>query len=578
MTGRADAGEDRGNSTMRRTFVHLLALVGLLLAAAGAAGLLRVALELLAGPALADDTAGGLALGLSLLVVGLPVWLLAWTAARRQAGRGPADARSLPRRLFLAAVRATALAIAVPHAYELGSWLLGVAPYDPAPLARVVVWTLVWASHERIAREVPFGSRDTGRLDRVYVYLVSTIGLVLLAGGVGTVLTRSLERVYDRLVRPDAVLIDAGPGLRTAVLGVVIGGALWWWHWGVRARGDREATGWHVHLFLVGVLGGAATTVIGASQLIHRLVAWLLFAVDEGLGDHFAAIPGAVATLVVGTVIWRYHRAVVRERAPAGAWTGPERAYHHLVVAVGLLTTAGGVATVLTFGMELLLPARTLVESADLGRRALAAGLTLLLVGVPLWASGWGRVQRVARANPRERRSAARRALILGAFGLGTLTSVGALGTLLFVTLEALFSGGFTLRVLAHQRWSVALVLTAGAVSAHYGLVLREDRRLAPEPEAAPPPTALDRITVVAPRPHLLARQLAADLDVAVETWLRRDVGGSAPQPDEESDAVIDLDALDARLRQLDARQALVLVTATGAWEVIPVERAGDGR
>jgi hypothetical protein len=193
------------------------------------------------------------------------------------------------------------------------------------------------------------------------------VGLLLLAGGAGTILARSLQAVYDRLVRPTDVLVGGVPGLRSAVVAVVVGGALWWWHWGVRGRGDRQATGWHVHLFLVGVLGGAAVTVVGASHLIYLVLLWLLFAVDEALAAHFAAVPVALATLAVGGVVWGYHRAVVRERAPSGTWTDPQRVYQHLLVAVGMVTTAAGAATVLTFGLEVLLPARALVETPTWG-------------------------------------------------------------------------------------------------------------------------------------------------------------------------------------------------------------------
>ena len=572
MAQHTDRSDD-AQPTLRRVFVHALALLGLLLSASGAAGLLRLALAAFGEPELATDTAGGLALGLSLLVVGLPVWLLAWRAAQQQIAADEDETRALPRRLFLVLARAVALIVVVVHAFDVGVWLLGAGPYDAAALARVLVWATVWGYHEHVASELPFGSRGTGRIDRLHVYLAATLGLVLSAGGAGTALTRALERAYDRAFRPEAVLVEGVPGLASAVVAIVLGAALWWWHWGVRARDDRHATGWHVHLFLVGVLGGAATAVVGASRLVYLVLVWLLFAVEEPLVDHFAALPVAVATLAVGSLLWGYHRAVVRERAPSGTWTGPQRLYQHLLVAVGMLTTAAGTAAVVTFGLELLLPDRTLVEAAALERRELATGLTLLLVGVPLWATSWARIERVVQASPRERRSGPRRALIFGAFGLTTLVSVAALGRVLFVTFEALFSQAWSVEVLAAERWSIALLLTAGAISAHYGYVLREDRRAAPpeEPEAAP--AALQRVTVLAARPRELARQLTAELQIPVDAWVRHDLPAEPSVLDEEG-TVVDLDALSAHLRVLDAPEALVLVSAT-TWELIPLHRVG---
>jgi hypothetical protein len=571
MTPTTDRAEHDDRATLRRLFVHALALLGLLLSASGAAGLLRLVLERFGEPQLAGDTASGLAMGLALLLVGLPVWVLAWRAAQRQTAGDPDEVRALARRLFLVLARAVALVVVLVHVFDVGAWLLGATAYDAAALARVLVWLTVWGYHERVTTELPFGAPGTGRLDRAYVYLTATVGLLLLGGGAGTLLARTLQAAYDQLVRPADVLVGGSPELRPAVVAVVVGAALWWWHWGVRGRGDRHATGWHVQLFLVGVLGGAAVTVVGASHLIYLVVLWLLFAVDEALVAHFAALPLALSTLAVGNVVWGYHRAVVRERAPSGTWTGPERVYQHLLVAVGMVTTAAGAATVLTFGLEALLPARTLVETADLGRRELATGLTLLLVGVPLWWTSWTRIERVVHGNPRERRTTPRRALIFGAFGLTTLVAVGALGRLLFVLFEALFSDRLRVEILAEERWSVALVLVAGAIAGHYGYVLREDRRASPAEEPAGLPVALERITVLAARPGELARQLAADLGIEVDAWARHDLVAPNSVLDEEG-TVIDLEAVTAHLRRLDVAEALVLVSPD-TWEVIPLER-----
>lgn len=562
-------------ATLRRVFVHGLVLLGVLLTGAGCAGLLRVALERAGGRSLAGDSAEGLALGLSLLLVGLPVWLLAEVAARRGVARAAGEAWSLPRRLQLVAVRAVALTLTVVYAFDVGAWLLGLAPHDPTAVARLVVWSAVWAHQERIAGGQPFGSQRTGRLDRVHVYLASAVGLLLLGGGLGSAMTRSLETLYDRLVRPGRVLVASGTGLREAAVSVVVGAAVWWWHWGHRGRGDRGSTGWHVTLFLVGVLGGAAVAVTAASTLVFTGLAWLLGAVEGDVADHFDVAPGAFAALVVGLAAWAYHRTLLRERRPRGvaAWSGPERTYQHLLVAVGVLTTAGGVATVLALGLELALPARTLAESADPGRRALAAGLTLLAVGTPMWAAAWVRIQRTVRRDPRERTSTARRALILGVFGAGALAAIGALATVLYAVLDALFSGWWSRDVLADQRWSLAVVVTAGVIAAHYLLVLREDRRAVHEAEPREEVvTAPTRITVVASRPGALARALADDLDTGVDAWTRRGDGGTRRSGADAIDPV----ALAAELRGLAAPEALVVVAPDGAWEVIPVDRRSE--
>lgn len=549
-------------ATLRRAFVYSLVLLGAVLTASGLSGILRVTLETFGGTTLVSETDRGLALGLSLTIVGLPVWALAWRAAQRGSDESPIERRSLGRRLFLAAVRAIALSIAVPYAIQTGRWLIGVDPNGAEALARTIVWGLLWASHERVAAEVPFGSEHTQRIDRIEVYLAATAGFGLLAVSVGDLLGRSLQAVYELLVGIEA-LVDGGlePGLRTVVVAAVVGAAVWMWHWLRVARRDTGSTGWFVYLFLIGVLSGTAAAVVSGSIVVHRILAWVLAATEGPAATHFAVVPAALAGLLVGVATWGYHRAVLRETetADGAAWSGPERVYRYLVTAAGMLTTAAGVATILMVGLDLAVPGRRVIAAAGGLRDVVAVGLTLLLIGVPLWGWSWLRVQRQALARPSERATLARRVLIFGAFGVAIITTVVASSVLLFEVFGALLAGELAARLIEEQRGSIALLLTAGAVSVHYGLVLREDRARAPDET---PSSALGHVVVVAPRSGELAGTLRQRLGVTVTAWDRTDLDDPAPA---------DADATVAALRELDVRRAMAIVEQDGTSRVIPL-------
>lgn len=566
-TGTAD---DDGHGTLRRVFVYSLVLLGAVLTASGLSGILRVVLEGLGGTTLVSESDRGLALGLSLTVVGLPVWLLAWRAAQRDAGTSPAERRSSGRRMYLAAVRLISLGVAVPYAVQTGLWLVGEDPYGAEALSRTVVWGLVWAYHERLAREVPFGGEGTHRVDRVEVYLAAAAGFALLATSVGGLLALSLEAIYESWVGVASLVGGAiGPDLRTAAVGAVVGGALWGWHWTGVARRDAGSTAWLLHLFLVGVLSGTATVVVSGSVLLHSLLAWALGAAEVSAAGHFDVVPSAVAGLLVGAAVWGYHRAVLREVADvdrldvdrARGWSGPERIYRYLMTAAGMLTSAGGIVTIVMVGLDLAVPGRTVVSAGGGPRDVVAVGLTLLLIGVPLWAWSWTAVQRRARTEPSERNTLARRVLIFGAFGIAIVTTVVASSVLLFELFDAVLAGELTTRLIEERRWSIALLLTAGAVSVHYGLVLREDRARAPTEETR---VRLRQVVLVAPRAHEVAEILRGQLDAEVTAWDRRDVGGGEP-------AAVDIDGALGSLSRLSVPRALVVVEEDGTFRAIPL-------
>ena len=570
VVSRGDDGpsdSDDGHGTLRRVFVYSFTLLGAILTASGLSGIVRVVLETFGGSTLVSETDRGLALGLALTVVGLPVWLLAWRAAQGDTTGSEAQRASRGRRLYLAAVRVVALSIAVPYAVQTGQWLAGTETYGAEAVARMLVWGALWAYHERVATEVPFGSDRTRRVDRLEVYLAATAGSAMLAGAVGDMLGRSLQSLYGTAVGVPR-LVEAGGiglGLRTVVVVAVVGAALWAWHWLSVARRDAGSTGWFVYLFLVGILAGTVTAVGSLSVLIHRVIAWLLGAADEAAGAYFDVIPTAIAGLVVGVAVWGYHRSVLREATGGGprerGWSAPERIYRYLVAAAGMLTAAGGIATVLVVGLDVLVPGRTVVDAPGGVRDVVAVGLTLLIVGLPLWWWSWSSIEAQVDEEPAERNELPRRVLIFGAFGVAIVTTVVALSILLYELFDAVLVGDLTVDLIEEQRWSIALLLTAGAVTVHYGLVLREDRAKAPERAARRP---LREVIVVTPAGADLAGTLRDRLEVEVTEWERRDVGAGDPP-------TVDVERVVGALEQVTSPRALVIVEADGTFRTVPL-------
>lgn len=585
------SGAQSGHTTLRGVATNGLALLGVMLTASGLAGLLRVVLESLADPLVAE-TDTGLALGLSLTIVGLPVWLLAWRASEQAVRERATEDRALPRRIHLGLTRIVALALAAGYGFRILLWILQVESYDPTALARLLVWGAVWGYHEHVATRRPLGAPGTRLVDRLEVYGAAAVGLWAGAGAVGFLLERTLDRLYTTAVGTTLLATEAGLGgdLLTAAAALAVGGAVWWWHWLARGRRDTGSAPWLATLFLVGVLGGTVTAVGGAATLVHRALTWVLGAADAAAGLHFEAVPAAVAATVVGAAVWGWHRAHLREHAPERERRGPERTYWYLLTGTGVLTAAFGLTVLLGVGLDLLVPGRTLVGTGDTVREAISAGLTSLGVGLPLWAGAWRHVQEIVRADPRERGALARRILIVGVLGVAVVATVVALGTVLFNLFEAMLAGRLSLAVLEEQRWGVASVLTAAALSVHYGLVLREDRTAEKAAEEAGEASrqAPRELLVVAPDPEL-GEGLARLLGIPVTHWpllpSEETAVGPTPGatgttdvveaetgvPESTADGAGDPAVLAPAIAGMDAARVLVVVDHDGSIRLMPL-------
>src|SRR5690606_1385495 len=111
-------------------------------------------------------------------------------------------------------------------------------------------------------------------------------------------------------------------------------------------------------------------------------------------------------------------------------------------------------------------------RETDWWRSPLALGLTLLIVGAPLWARYWFAAQRTTEhGGAEERESLSRRVFLFGIFGVAVLVLLVNLTIVLYQVFEGLLENSLSSGVIQDTRWSIAMVLTAGAVSIYYWLV-----------------------------------------------------------------------------------------------------------
>ena len=533
---------DPGIGTVRRLFLYGLALVALIFTGVGLSMLIGGALDSAFGALVVSEHHQQLAIALAFTFVGAPAWLAFATLAQRSVAQHPAERRSQLRRLYLVLARGIALTIVVANAVAVGQMLLGVADRAGSPWGWLAAWSAAWAIHERVARTEPPPTAATRLLERLLLYYGALLGLALTLGGAVASLQAPLAAVYDRAFRVTIVEYGWSESLRQGLVVLAVGAATWSWHWlrGL-ARRDGGTDLWYVQVFLFGILSGVALVVIPAATILYAVLQWTVGVPGaEEAAAHFAFTPGAASALLVGLATWAYHRALVAETTPGQRERrGPERVYRYLVAAAGLATAAAGLATVFALASDALGGAGgELLRVQDWWRNQLVSGVTLLVVGVPLWGYEWRAAQRAAASGDpalerEERTSSTRRIFLFGAVGIDVLALLISLTVVLYQLFQAVLDGDLTRAVLHDGRWGIAIALTAGAVGGYHLLVLREDQRAlaaaGPAP-AAPPPAAPAGATVrevvvlgAGPAAEAAAAALATLPGARVRAWRPRE-------------------------------------------------------
>lgn len=470
---------DPGIGTPRRFFLYVLALVGLVAAANGAAWLLQAAVGALVGDAaLTSDST--IALGVAFVGVGLPAWAAFWGGAQRTVRANPHEARFLLRKLYLYGLLVGAAATAAIAAAQLLAALLGIEGRSPVASGSVLlIWAAVWAVHAAVERREP-PATEVGRLLRaLHVYVLAVSALAVLAFSLGDVLQAVLGAAYDALVGQPSLWATTpwlSPlALRVSGANALVAALVWWWFGHRQARPGRDGWPRDVATYAFGVFPGAVVVLSAASVLLYRALQ-----VAFGFGaaaEEFDVVPGVLAALVVGGSLWGFHTARARadealdpERGRAG-----RRANAYLLAAVGLVGVAVGLVQALSAAVGALAPATTIFVGGTLRDAAILAA-TLLAVAGPLWAATWARLQGRARAEPdAERPAISRRLYLTLAFGVGAAVALVAASVVVYEVVVAILDGR-GLGVLWTVRGSLATALVAAAIGGYHGALLREDR------------------------------------------------------------------------------------------------------
>ncbi|TFC03221.1 hypothetical protein E3O42_07275 [Cryobacterium adonitolivorans] len=557
MTATTAATSPRASAApiVRRVVVYTILFVLVVLTASGVSDLLSRLFDVVTGELLAGTDTVGLAVSLTFTLVAGPLAaIVGWFAWRRLAD--PPERASLAWALYL--VGMSTLALVVSTTALLSAVAAAVtAETFPAEAATGLVWSGVWAGHRFVLRRT---DRRPTRLPGTAAVLGGTFGLLIGAGGAMTALTILLDQALTVGLGADGAAASAGsPWWSGAVQALVwaAGGALVWaWYW--RHDGGRRAGTALAGVLLVGVgiMGGALLALAGTGTIVFVLLR-LAFDRTDAVPVLVEPLGPAIAAALVGSLIWVYHRGVVRRRTPA-----VRQASTLVTSGISLIAAATGIGVIVN---ALLATLTTPLAGSD-PRTLLLGGISSLLVGGPLWWLTW-RPGTVPAADPR--RSAGRSVYLVVVFGISAVVALVTLLVIGFRLFDTVLAGNPGL--LDRIRAPFGLLVATGLVAGYHFAVWRQDRAAvaaaAPAASSAgassvPPARAVgELVLVMGPGAEPVVMHLRKLTGAPVDYWQRAGAATVVPDPTQ----------VEQVLHGVSGDRVLLIVGVDGALTVIPL-------
>jgi hypothetical protein len=558
---------DPGIGAVRRLYFYIVSFVALMMAANGVVQIAQFVLDALVGVDVISPSRTRLAIGLSLTIVGLPLWALHWRMIGKHVRELAVETRSMARKAYMYVVLGVAAGFAAGAAVEAVQWALRTESFSGYPWAALVVWVGVWAFHWRLESREGQPSPETRAVRRLYLYLLSAGALVAVSVGLGLVTHTVLREAYDaltsRLVAGEAGLWT--PAMRDSLSLLLVAGLVWAMHWLVLARHDYGSVLRQIYLYALTIFGSIVTVLIAASIVLYGVLVWALGVPDdESAAEHFRFLPGALATIMVGGGILAYHSLVAwwEAAAPSPESVGARRSYPYALSLLGLLTLAAAMLSLVSTAILILIGSGgDVILGQDLWRKGIALTVTLGVLGGPIWLYYWAAIQRRVRSGDLEElTSPARRQFIFVVLGAGMLTLLTSVSAIMVFLIRDVLDASLSGQTVRDARFAIAFMVPAAVILPYYWLVYRSDRRDAPEDDVAVERAERKAVTVLVGDDGAgFLRELEAALGYSVSLlrWADPDAG----LPDLTDD---ELQALAHRIGAASGPNVLLVPDGTG--------------
>ncbi|MCJ7701285.1 MAG: DUF5671 domain-containing protein [Anaerolineales bacterium] len=487
--------------TIRRLYVYTVAFISLEVVVWGLIGLARSVV----GEELIGSDASQLASALSLIAVGVPVFLLHWWLSQRTIKDNQERFARLRAVFLYAALLATLipgiqnilalvnriwllifdLPVRMAFLGEGQSWIDNIIAVVMNGLIAAYMLAVLRRDWAIILQDVPPEAEPFVETRRLYRYLWVFYSLAMVVGGVQQTLSYILN-----LGEP--IGSGVGANLANGLTLLLLGTPLWFFVWRVvqgslAEEDERRSTLRLVVLYILSLAGVGGVLV--SSGVVLDVIFRAVLGESQGFSRLLTEISGPLSVAIPFGGVWVYYQGMMRREVASLPDTprraGLRRLYAYILSGIGLVATVFGLNALLSFIIDTLIHT---ANPASALRARLSLALSTLTISLPLWLMTWRpmviEASQDGEPGDHARRSLVRKVYLYLALFAGVIGVMASAGALIYQLLSKVL--GDPPENFERASWMLLETLGLFAILlAYHWSTLRADGRLAEKSLAA---------------------------------------------------------------------------------------------
>ena len=469
----------------RRLYFYIISGVGLSMLVNGLEQSLVHLIGFLVPPSLLETSPERAALGISLLVIGGPLWILYWQKINREVLKNPGELTSGIRIAYLLLCLSVSLAISISSISDLISETLQASEFNWPRIATLIIWLLVWSYHLKMLLQAkPSNHVSSQSLRNTFVYSFSFIGLFILASSLSSLIYLAVFNIIQNTVGNGEILIsnDSFSSLRLT-MSVLIGFAAWSVHWLILRNKLVKQEYEPIYLYLIYMV--TIVSLMVSSTMLLMTLFGKVFQIEEMDGWRFMLI-SSISTLSIGAAVLLYHtKHVPNNYQMTDLLKKPNAALIFSLAFLGLGFLSAGFSVLIHSVMISLLQVSwtDIVHPDDFWKGPLSGGVSLAIVGCFMWYTSWSRLtMQTASFNEKIAYS---RIYFMVVLGISIIVTAGAMAGILFILVKYSLANDLGFQTIESLITPLSVAIVLGVVVIYHRRIFK-DMILESEPTIQP--------------------------------------------------------------------------------------------
>ena len=469
----------------RRLYFYIIAGVGLSMLVNGLEQSSVHLIGFLVSPSLLETSPERAALGISLLVIGGPLWILYWQKINREVLKNSDEITSGIRIAYLLLCLSVSFAISISSISDIISETFQASEFNWPRIPTLIIWLLVWSYHLKVLLQAkPSNHVYSQSLRNTFVYSFSFIGLFILASSLSSLIYLAVFNIIQNTVGNGEILISNGSfsSLRLTV-SVLIGFAAWSGHWLILRNKLVKQEYEPIYLYLVYMV--TIVSLMVSSTMLLMTLFGKVFQIEEMDGWRFILI-SSISTLSIGAAVLLYHtKHVPNNYQMTELQKKPNAALIFSLAFLGLGFLCAGFSVLIHSVMVSLLQLSwtNIVQPNDFWKGPLSGGVSLAIVGCFVWYTSWSRL--TMQTTGFNEKFAYSRIYFMVVLGISIIVTAGAMAGILFILVKYSLANDLGFQTIESLITPLSVAIVLGVVVIYHRRIFK-DIPLESEPTIQP--------------------------------------------------------------------------------------------